>query len=596
MLPVLILPLLAVAPVAPAAAAPACPPGMTASGAGDGYLKCTGRVPSFDGVPLDTDVTLPTGAGAGPWPLLVFLHGWGNSKTDWESQTAATSNPDTNLYNNAAFAKRGYAVLNYTARGFHGSCGLSDPSSMDPRCATGWVHLADRRWEVADTHHLAGLLADQKIANPRLIGVTGGSYGGGQSWLLALEGDRTTATDGSLHPWTSPLGTPMHLAVAVPKYPWSDLAHSLVPNGRASDGLVFPDRSRTAPIGVDKASYVSGLFADGAASARYAIPGSDPTADLATWYLAITSGEPGSDDPANPVIAQALDQLKTWRSPYYQDALIQHDVATGDEVPVLDIQGFTDPLFPEAEGVSMYNKIRAADRRWPAAIYAADIGHSYADNYASQWVYLNQRATDFIDHYLNPESDAPAHSVAVALQTTCTPARGEVYTSSSWAGLADDRLTLRSDGAQTTTSSAVDPDGPQTDPIAQSGCRKLGAQQQAPGVARWEWPATSAVKLVGQPGLRLEGTVAGTDAVVAARLWDVAADGSRTLVTRGVYRFQDLPGGITVETPLWGNAWTFPAGHTIRLEVTQVDGPYTRPDNLPSAIAWSSATLILPVR
>ena len=108
------------------------------------------------------------------------------------------------------------------------------------------------------------MLADAGVAVPKRIGVTGGSYGGGQSWLLALEADRVSVADPTdpervtLVPWTSPLGTPMHLAAAVPKYPWSDLVNALQPNGLASDGVVLPDGDRTEPVGIMKQSYVSG--------------------------------------------------------------------------------------------------------------------------------------------------------------------------------------------------------------------------------------------------------------------------------------------------------------------------------------------------
>ena len=52
----------------------------------DGVLFCPTaddgqRVPSFDGVPLDVDVTLPA-TGDGPFPTIVMMHGWGGSKTD----------------------------------------------------------------------------------------------------------------------------------------------------------------------------------------------------------------------------------------------------------------------------------------------------------------------------------------------------------------------------------------------------------------------------------------------------------------------------------------------------------------------------------
>jgi predicted acyl esterase len=65
-------------------------------------------------------------------------------------------------------------------------------------------------------------------------------------------------------------------------------------------------------------------------------------------------------------------------------------------------------------------------------------------------------------------------------------------------------------------------------------------------------------------------------------------------VTRGAYRFSGAPGVASIDTAVQGNGWDFLAGHTIRLEVTQNDAPYLRPDNLVSAIVYSSVTLTLP--
>src|SRR3954464_11043267 len=65
------------------------------------------RVPSFDGVPLDVDVTLPA-TGDGPFPTVLLLHGLGQTKTAFEG---------TGSYSNVAFARSGYAVVTPTARG-----------------------------------------------------------------------------------------------------------------------------------------------------------------------------------------------------------------------------------------------------------------------------------------------------------------------------------------------------------------------------------------------------------------------------------------------------------------------------------------------
>src|SRR5579871_3342378 len=230
---------------APPGQAVACPLGMTgtahaAPAGGVAYTVCTGRVPSFDGTPLDTDLTLPAGARV-PLPLVVMLHGWGLSKTDFEASGLAGNGTNTWHWNNVWFAAHGYAVLNYTARGFHRSCG-QDPSSgysytSDPACQgkASWTHLADRRWEIHDTQYLAGLLVDAGIADPAKVVVTGDSYGGGQSWLLALSRNKVMLPDGGLVPWQSPAGVPIRLAAAVPQFGWSDLAQALTDNGRASD-------------------------------------------------------------------------------------------------------------------------------------------------------------------------------------------------------------------------------------------------------------------------------------------------------------------------------------------------------------------------
>src|SRR5512138_526572 len=128
----------------------------------------TNRIESFDGVPLDTNVTLPPATMDGPFPLIVDLHGWSLGKSGGPY---------------VAWAQAGYVVLSYTARGFHGSCGkaesrMPDPSLSNPNvCAErGWIRLADARYEAHDTQQLAGLLADEGLVAPTKVGITGASY------------------------------------------------------------------------------------------------------------------------------------------------------------------------------------------------------------------------------------------------------------------------------------------------------------------------------------------------------------------------------------------------------------------------------------
>ena len=150
--------------LAPAPAAQAQPaPFGHACTAQDGVRFCpttdlASRVPSWDGVPLDVDVTLPP-SGEGPFPTLLLLHGLGLTKASLEGPGGDPH------YNNVFFARRGYAVVTPTARGFGNSCGV--PASRTAGCEHGWTRLGDIRYEVRDMQYLTGLLVDQGIAEPR---------------------------------------------------------------------------------------------------------------------------------------------------------------------------------------------------------------------------------------------------------------------------------------------------------------------------------------------------------------------------------------------------------------------------------------------
>ena len=65
-----------------------------------------------------------------------MLHGFGNDKHEWESTNDEGDGADKYQWNNHWFAKHGYYVLNYTARGFSDDGADQDanqpPTPADP--------------------------------------------------------------------------------------------------------------------------------------------------------------------------------------------------------------------------------------------------------------------------------------------------------------------------------------------------------------------------------------------------------------------------------------------------------------------------------
>ena len=76
-------------------------------------------------------------------------------------------------------------------------------------------------YEVRDAQYALGQLADDGVIDPQKIAATGGSYGGGMSIALGALRNRIQLPDGSLVPWTSPLGKPMQIAATVPEFTWT---------------------------------------------------------------------------------------------------------------------------------------------------------------------------------------------------------------------------------------------------------------------------------------------------------------------------------------------------------------------------------------
>jgi fermentation-respiration switch protein FrsA (DUF1100 family) len=541
-------------------------------------------VPTWDGVPLDVDVTLPP-TGKGPFPTIVMLHGYGGDKTDFESSSPDGDGSTTYHYNNDFYARGGYAVVNYTARGFGHSCGGGPGADHSGACGKGYIRLADTRYEARDTQYLLGLLVDQRIARPDAVGVTGISYGGGQSVELAYLRNRIRLPDGSFVPWRSPKRVPLAIAAAWPRWPWSDLASSLLPNGRFLDTQVSPLSQSLDPIGIEIQSYVSGLYALGKSTGYYcgdspqSSPCKNPDADLTGDFALVNAGEPPSSE-AQARLSEIVAHHQGYGIP-------------GTPSPLLIENGWTDDLFPPEQAIRVYNQ---AHNSSPVTLQFGDLGHSRGSNKPTVNKPFNGQGASFFDAYLRGVGAPPAPGSVTAYTQTCPHSApdGGPYTASSYSALHTGTLSFGSATAQTVTADGDPSTSPQFDPIANNDACKSVTPQSAPGTAVYTQPTTDGFTMLGLPTVTATISTLGDFGELDSQLFDVAPDGSERLISRGAYRLTDNQSG-QVTFQLHGNGYHFDAGHTVKLVLLGSDAPYLRKSNDPAfTVQVSSLNVTLP--
>jgi len=602
---------------------------------GAGHLEiCSGEVPSFDGTQLDVDLTRPFHVrGAHRHPLIVMLHGFANDKHEWESVNDAGDGADTWHWNSHWFARHGFYVLNYTARGFRtdpaSAYEPSTPAGSSASLPNGTIHLKSREFELRDTQWLAAFAAHTFPGiDPNRVAVTGGSYGGGESWLQATQPlwDFPNQRSGGALPV-------LHLQLSVPKYGWTDLSYSLGPNGHPgpSGGILdsaqqAPDKPDATPcfampaacnpVGTVKLSYVGGFYALGTRdgifeSSTTTTPSDEGPINLNAW----TARSAGVGDPydvaglEDPLVVEQRRGLTEFRSSYYQDDAWAAE-ALGRKVAIFSIQGWTDDLFPAVESFRQYRYLKQLDPNWPVAVALADVGHSRAQNKLATWHRLNARAFRFLSAQIGGSHD---QTTGISSEpTTCTSGAGSpVVSAPTPQGLARGMLTVAFAHGDTLTSAGGtdDPDGLATDPVlgtveddarGSGSCRESSAAIWPGRYTAVSQPLTGVATYIGLGTVAVPYTLlAGTTATLHARLWDVAPSGKALFVDRGTYRIDtptyDATSG-SLELPLFGDHWSFKPGHRLRLDLAQVDEPFLRHSNVVSMIQFGAPTLRLPIR
>ncbi|MEI6448255.1 MAG: alpha/beta fold hydrolase [Actinomycetes bacterium] len=563
---------------------------------GDGTPTGLDRRPtSFDGTPIDADVTLPP-TGNGPWPTVIMIHGYGQDKNSYLSNAAATASG----LNNVSYAARGYAVVTVSMRGFGMSCGR-DVRTRTAGCDKGYIHLMDTRYEARDAQHLLGKLVDEGIADPTKLASLGASYGGGATLQLAYLKNRIRNANGSLSPWTSPLGTPLSLKAGWAMVPWSNLASALTPNGRFLDYDSNTAGLSITPAGVPISSYLNALYLGGDLSGWYAPAGTDPDADITTWKSQLSAGEPFS--------AGALANLKS-----VSDFHGGYTVG-GKTSPLLLQSGWTDDLFPPAEALRVYSSQKALGNNDVRLIFN-DLGHARSQNKPDQGNHLNTAGAAFLDSQLKGIPGGPAAGSAAAMAMTCNPdggtgsvpvndpafSSGPAVSATSWEKLRPNAVRFTSNPAKSlelkrvgsSVSGGDDATAFAIDPIFGSAgaCGRV-ADLPEPGVASYKF-TSKGFSLLGLPTIKATIATTGTYGVVAARLWDVSG-GKRRLVTRGVYRLNDKQSG-TIRFQLHGNYYRFNQGNTVKLELLPKDRPYLQTSKGAFKVTVRNLTLELPTK
>ncbi|TMK63671.1 MAG: hypothetical protein E6G53_10315 [Actinobacteria bacterium] len=607
---------------------------------GDGYKGLPRKAPAETGsgadangnVALDADLSIPAGrAPRRGFPLMVLMHTCcAGDKHNFEASSVDASG-ELWHYSNAWYASRGYAVLTYTSRGFVDSGGHG---------STGQTQLDSRRYEVNDLQALACQLAaardldstqyGRQRIDPSRVVVSGGSYGGGLAWMALTDPTWSCGTEGRRD-------IRMRLAAVAPRYGWSDLVYSLLPNGSQA--------SSTNPIGVPRDSLITALYGTGKTGQPPSESHVTFTPDVDHAVACFESTSPYEQNPlctGTGVIPGVLDAFLRDRSAYYQTSFFTGlGRRTIRPVPVFGAGSLTSPLFTQVEHRRMADRLRAAYPRYPMQEYYGDFG-DFTQSKAKEWGDLcgpdfhvcritdyphgnlnanprglrrrgvTSRLNAFVDRFARPPGDSrrprPPFDVTVALQVCPADASaafpadqpGQRFTARSFGALAPRRLRLTAAGTHVTSNRVIpNPHGADADPIANFVARgarcPLDTAPAGAGVAVYDFaPLTRDAVMIGRPRVSVPYTSTGSDLQLDARLYQVLGDGSQVLVDRGTRRLT-APGGTAV-LDLQGNGWPFHRGDRLRLELTQDDEPYLKASTVPSSLTLTGASVVLPIR
>ncbi|MEV0084224.1 alpha/beta fold hydrolase [Saccharopolyspora sp. NPDC050642] len=510
---------------------------------------------------VQIDVTLFAPADT-PAPSILLAHGFGGSKDDTAAQAQE-------------LAQRGFTVLTYSSRGFGRS--------------TGKIALNDPDYEVTDARQLLDWLARQPEVlrdgegDPK-VGVTGGSYGGALSLLLA--------------------GTDRRVDAIAPVMTYNDLGQALLPNAGSRDLIdgSTPARGAASAQGVFKQAWAGLLFSAGSSPEHRAEdpPQGPPTSDGAA---AMPTGQPLTCGSFTEQVCAAYTEVaQTGRAGQSTldllDRVSPKTVTSRIKVPTLLVQGERDTLFGLDQADANARQISAAGGKVKTIWFAG--GHDGASPDAA----LRGRIADWFAFHLGGVPPVPDPGTAFEYDIAGRPQRnGEIpvrtVSAPAYPGVHAERtprFALQLHGAVT---QVVNPPG--GSPAATSSLPGAGEVLDAAGslgrslardlpgqvaVFRTD-PLDSQLLVSGTAQTRISvasvpGQPATGNAVLFTKLYDVGPDQQRSLIGNAVspLHVTGLPADgtpVEVDVALPGVVHPLETGHRLELAVATTDQAYAVP-------------------
>jgi len=480
-------------------------------------------------VTIETRLYLPQQT---PAPAIMLAHGFGGSLRSVHTQAEE-------------FARRGFVVLTWSARGFGRSTGQIALNSIDR--------------EVRDAQKLLDFLATRdevqkdKGGDPR-VGVTGASYGGALSLLLA--------------------GVDKRVDTLVPVITYNDLAQALLPNSALPSPRADATPAATAfsENGVFKRSWAGIFFSAGMTSIDLSSPTGDaPEVGQTEANQPAAEQQPGGNSGAGsqpptpslgacgrflPEVCTAYTEVATTgKASQATLELLRKSspVAVTDQIsqPTMLVQGEQDTLFGLDQADATARQIAAAGAKVKTVWYAG--GHDGGNPGTA----LRGEIADWMVFHLQGKGTDPGtgfeYSVQGAFRSSGTPSLRTVV-APSYPGLAEgsttERKTVRLTGRE---QIAVNPAG--GNPAAISNLPGLGsALSRSSAISSrlsLDLPGQAAVftsdaldsqlLLTGSSSVRLRvarGDQNSGEAVLFAKLYDVSGDGTRVLPGSAVAPFR----------------------------------------------------------